>query len=126
LAPSFDNIFPIFGVSEDSFEKVQSNYQFFSVDEQLSPKSVVEEPSNNKNQRSRKVSLSDNKSPSTSTGHKSRTASSKSKVTGSFFNERLTSKLTNKQPVVRSKTTASGGKVKRKQSCNDPDDFVLV
>ncbi len=134
--PSFDNIFPVFGVCDDSFNKIQLNYQMCSLDENSkSPKDAC-----SKTQLSRKSPVSDNclsTSPGASAGTSSttpnktpRSHTTERKAKSSFLSERLTSKL-GKQSTTKSKSSSltsnnNNSKTKRKPSCNDSDDFVLV
>jgi hypothetical protein len=92
-----------------------------------------------KAQLSRKSPVSDNcLSPGASAGTSSttpnktpRSHTTERKAKSSFLSERLTSKL-GKQSTTKSKSSSltsnnnNNSKTKRKPSCNDSDDFVLV
>ena len=161
--PSFDNIFPVFGVCDESFNAVQLNYQLCSVDEQ-----TTKSRSPTQRRNSRNVSVSDSLSSSPgnqnthhhynnlnhnhnhhhnhhhhhqhkpTTHHRSHTTERKSKVS-SFLPDRLTSRLgktlllagsaassTKTKPSASGSSSLTPSKSKRKPSCNDSDDFVLV
>lgn len=108
--PSLDNMFPIFGVSEESFEKMHSNFQVLNLDDQ---QQVYTSPSSGRKptstSRSRNVSV-------TSEGKSSHTKT-KSKA-GSLLQMKATKS--------KNSSLSSSSKSKRKQSSAEPDDFVLV
>nr|AWV66643.1 cysteine protease ATG4-like-2 [Brachionus rotundiformis] len=89
----------IFGISEESFHKLQLNYEMFSLDERINEDNVI----------------------------KSSTRRKKSKEKKGYFDKMLANNNLNKTKIPHgtAKNRSGSSKARAKKS-NDPDDFVLV
>nr|AWV66667.1 cysteine protease ATG4-like-2 [Brachionus plicatilis] len=89
----------IFGISEESFEKLQLNYEMFSLDERSYEESSVKSPSRRKKNKEKK----------------------------GYFDKMLISNNLNRTKVSHVTSSARSGSSKALgKKSNDPDDFVFV
>ena len=121
-----DKVYPIFGVSEGSFDDAQLNYNSFSLDEKLltSKMSVVAD----KKEIRAKSSISDTFEKTYSGKlNNSRVESNNVKSSSTTIASYLTNKLANKMQTEPKKNLLSPSKNKKpSKKSTDPDDFVLV